>query len=189
MASVEALVGIEIEHEPIGLVDMVERHAPIVDLERADLHQPEQTRLVVDIEIVLLALAARDRDLLDRLAHALHGVALEEMLLVDAFRTAHQADRPFHDVRQHEGRDGLVIVGEVELGEADIRDNSTRSGLVSVMPSNVGSLAFLAGSVLVVAMSASSSSACSRCTSRAGLSSRRPLKLGCLSRPSRVHSV
>ncbi len=99
---------------------MIERHAPIVDLEHPDLHQPEQAALVLDIEIFLLALAAGDGDLLDRLAHALHGVALEEAFFGVALRTAHEADRAVHRVRQHEGGNGLVIAGEVELGEADI---------------------------------------------------------------------
>src|SRR5689334_21241217 len=55
---IEPFVGIEIEYQPVGLLDMAERHAPIVDLERADLHQPEQSLLIADIEIGLLALAA-----------------------------------------------------------------------------------------------------------------------------------
>ena len=103
-----------------GSLTLWQRHAPIVDLERADLHQPEQSRRIVDIEIVLLGLAARNWDFLDRLAHALHAVALEEMLAVDAFGAAHQADRPSRDVRQHVRRDDLVIAREIELGEADI---------------------------------------------------------------------
>ncbi len=120
MASGKPCVGIEIEDEPVGLVDMVERHAPIVDLERADLHQREQALRVFDIEIFPLQLAARDVDLLDRRTHALHGVALEEAFLGVAFRATHEADRPIDDVGEHLGRDRLVIAGEVELGQAGI---------------------------------------------------------------------
>ena len=117
---VEILVGIEIEHEPVRLVDMFERHAPVVNFQRGDLHEPEQAVFIVDIEIGLLGLAAGNGNLLDRLAHALHGVALEEPLAVDALGTAHQADRPLDDVTQHGVRHRLVIAGEVELGDPDI---------------------------------------------------------------------
>ncbi len=55
---VEILVGIEIENDAVGLVDVRERHAPIVDFERAYLHQTKQALFAVDIEIGLLALAA-----------------------------------------------------------------------------------------------------------------------------------
>jgi hypothetical protein len=38
---VEPFVRVEIEHQAIGLVEMIERYAPIVNLDSADLRQPE----------------------------------------------------------------------------------------------------------------------------------------------------
>src|SRR4029079_12236566 len=118
---VEILVWVEIENDVVGLADLGQRNAPIVDLERADLHQPEQARRVVDIEISLLALAAGDRNFFDGAAHALHGMALEEMLPFDSIGAAHQADRPSRHVWQHVGRNALVIASDLELGDADAR--------------------------------------------------------------------
>src|SRR5262249_56084836 len=48
-------------------------------------------------------------------------MALEEALFRIAFRTAHEADRPVDDIGQHGGGDRLVIAGEGELGEAELR--------------------------------------------------------------------
>ena len=118
---VEPFVGVEIEHQAVWLVEMIERHAPIVNLNRADLHEPEQTCLAVKIKIGLLALAAGNGNLLDRVAHALHGVALEEALPLNSLRTADEADRAIDDIRENVGRDRLVVLGEVELGDANLR--------------------------------------------------------------------
>jgi hypothetical protein len=57
----------------------------------------------------------------NRLVHPFHAVALEEALLVDAFQAADDADRPVHQVRQHERHHRLVIMHEIELGEPCIR--------------------------------------------------------------------
>ncbi len=43
---VEPLVRIEIEDDSVGLVDILQRDAPVVDLQHADLHQAEQPRRV-----------------------------------------------------------------------------------------------------------------------------------------------
>src|SRR5262245_31730009 len=118
---VESLVRVEVEYQAVRLVEMIERHAPIVNLNRADLHEPEQTRLAGDIEIGLFALAAGDRNLLDRIDHALHGVALEEALPLNSLRTTDEADRAVDHIREDVGRDRLVIEGEVELGDAYLR--------------------------------------------------------------------
>src|SRR5262249_35887294 len=99
---------------------MIERHAPIVYFKHADLRKPEEPRLVFDIEIFLLALAAADGDLLDRVTHTLHGVALEEAILVAALWAAHEADRSVDDVRKDVGRNRLIVGREVKFGDPDI---------------------------------------------------------------------
>src|SRR5215831_19006223 len=99
---------------------MIERHAPIVNFKPADLRKPEQPRLVLDIEIFLLALAAADGDLLDRVTHALHGVALEEAILVAALWAAYEADRSVDNVRKDVSRNRPVVDREVKFGDPDI---------------------------------------------------------------------
>ena len=174
---VELLVRVEIEHEAIGLVEMIERHAPIVNLNGADLHEPEQACLALKIEIGLLALAAGNGNLFDRIAHALHSVALEEALPVNALRAADEADRAVDHVRENVRRDRLVVAGEVELGDAHLRiehlvgareRDAVEYGLALRLRlcCNAFCLVFL--------RSASSPLGTSRLTSEAGLSSRNP---------------
>ena len=101
-----------------GWLTCLIENSPIVILKRADLHETEQALLAVDLEIAVLGLSARNGDFLDGLTHALHGVALEETLTTDAVWAPHQTDRPLDEVRKHERGDNVVILGDVELGDA-----------------------------------------------------------------------
>ena len=45
LREVEADVGVEVEHQPVGIFDLVDLAAPAVELDRAHLHAGEQPRM------------------------------------------------------------------------------------------------------------------------------------------------
>ena len=102
---VEPLVGIEVEHQPVGLLDILDPRAPAVELDRSHLHAGQQAVGGVDVEVGLLVpVLLHDADVLDRVAEAAGVVLLEEAFLGAALRTADQADRPAADPWQHDRR-------------------------------------------------------------------------------------
>ena len=58
---IEPLVRIEIEHQAVGLLDLVDMGAPDVELEHAHLRRGDQPALVLDVEIVVAAGLLPDR--------------------------------------------------------------------------------------------------------------------------------
>ena len=49
------------------------------------------------------------------------GVLLEEALALGALRASQQCERPPDHVRRHDLPDAAIIIGEVLLGDADVR--------------------------------------------------------------------
>ena len=68
---VDAAIGIEIEHHEVGALDLVGVTAPRVDLERAELREPDEARHVVDLHVLDdVAVLLLDLDGADRLGRA-----------------------------------------------------------------------------------------------------------------------
>ena len=79
LVEIEPDVGIEVEHQPVGIFDLVDLAAPAVELDRAHLHAGEQALDVVEVEIVLgVAVLLLDRDVLHVRAEGALVVLLEE---------------------------------------------------------------------------------------------------------------
>ena len=82
LLEIEALVGIEIEHEPVGLLDVGDLGAPAVEFDRPHLHAGEHAGRVLDVEIILLVRRpSPDRHVEDMRAERAAVVLLEEALL------------------------------------------------------------------------------------------------------------
>ena len=129
LVEIEPDVGVEIEHQPVGMLELADLAAPAVELDRPHLHAGEDPARVLDVEIILdLAVALLDRNMLYVRAHRAIVVLLEETLLGPALGAADQADRPLGHVDQHQWLDRGVIIGEVALGEALPRDRSPGRG-------------------------------------------------------------
>ena len=70
LGEVEPDVGIEVEHQPVGLLERLDPAAPAVEFDRPHLDACEHALGVVDVEIVGdLAVALLDRHMVDRVAH------------------------------------------------------------------------------------------------------------------------
>ncbi len=123
LRKVDARIGIEVEDEPIRLLQRLGARAPQVDLDTADLRHGDEAGRAVDHEIVGdLAVAFLHRHRLQGGRHALLGVLLEEALLGRPLRAAHEAQRAPAAVRQHALADGEEIFGEVELGYVGLEE-------------------------------------------------------------------
>ncbi len=116
---VQPLVGIEVEDHPVGGLDILDPAAPAVELDRPHLHAIEDALGIVEPQIVLaVPVLLLDRHVMDMLAERPGIVLLEEAMLGTPLRTAHQADRPMAQHRQHDRRDGFVERRELALGDA-----------------------------------------------------------------------
>ena len=81
LCEIEPDVGIEVEHQPVGIFDLLDPAAPAVEFDRAHLDAGEQALDVVEIEIVLgVAVLLLDRDVLDVRAEGPGVMLLEEAL-------------------------------------------------------------------------------------------------------------
>ena len=119
LVEAQSFVGIEIEDETIGLLDIGDLRSPAVQLDRAHLDAGEQALGIVDIEIgLVMPILLADRDVLHGIAEAAGVMLLEEALLGAPLRAADEADRtigqPFEDRIGEAG----VIIGELPLGDA-----------------------------------------------------------------------
>ena len=83
----EALVGVDVEDDALGLFDHVAARAPDVPLERVHLHAADEARGIVDVEVlVVVGVGVEDHDLLEAVGEAAGVVLLEELLALDARR-------------------------------------------------------------------------------------------------------
>ena len=53
LAEIEPDIGVEVEHQPVGIFELVDPAAPAVELDRPHLHAGEDPARILDIEIVL----------------------------------------------------------------------------------------------------------------------------------------
>ena len=116
-----ALAGIEVHDDLVGMLEVVERRLPGVDLERAALHEADQAGQAVDGDQRVVVVVERVVEGQDLAAVALPGVLLEEALALDAARAAQERHRPVDDERRHARPDLGVVVGEALLGDAGVR--------------------------------------------------------------------
>ena len=95
---VQPLVGIEVEHEPVGLLDIFDPRSPAVELDRAHLHTGQQSVGGIDEQIgFLVSVLLQDADVADRVAEAPGIVLLEEALLAPPLRASDEAHRAAAD--------------------------------------------------------------------------------------------
>src|SRR5690606_19982716 len=90
---VEPFVGIEVEDEPVRLVEAVDARAPDVVFERSHLHAGDEAGELVDIEIdATLAVTLGDLAAFELAGDRLVAVLLEEALRARPLGTAHEAE-------------------------------------------------------------------------------------------------
>ena len=170
---IEADIGIEVEHQAVGIFDLGDLAAPAVEFDRPHLHAGEQPADVVEIEIILdRAVLFLDRDMLDRVAERAAVMLLEEAFLAPPLRAADQGHRPLGGIDHDQGIDRRIIIGEVALGQLLLG----KDGAVGVGDANAE-----AGEGRQPITPSSDGFRClgvSRTTSLAGLSSRSAMKLG-----------
>ena len=177
----EADVGrrIEVEEHEVGAVGLVDARVPRVHVDAAHVHHPEQRVLVVHDRRLDPLLASRGdsrvetctRNARDPLRHVRRRVLLEERLAVRAVGIAAHRERPVAQVRHEHRRDRAVVVDQVALRDPLVGPED----LVEVRELDAALGSARPGS--------------SRCTSRAGLSSRSPWNDGARRCPSCVHSA
>jgi hypothetical protein len=142
---------VEVENDAVWLAQPVGAGEPHVRRDRVLADQVDERVGAADQRVRELAAALLHLHPADPAGVVLGHVLLEEALAADAVGKALQAQRPVADVRQHPLRHRLVVVGQIGLGHAVVREQQ----LVGVRD-----LDAQAGRSLT--------------TSRAGLSSRRP---------------
>ena len=116
-----ALAGIEVHHDLVRVLEVVERRLPGVDLERAALDEADQSGQTVDGDQRVFVVVERVVEGQDLAAETLPGVLLEEALALGAARAAQQRDRAVDDEGRHARPDLGVVVGEALLGDAGVR--------------------------------------------------------------------
>ena len=111
---------VEVDHEQVGVVEVVGAGEPAVQLDHRLVGQVAQPLDVVDEQVVDVAarVLGRDGDGVHR--RGLRRLLLEEAGVVDAVGEAVQHERPTGQVRQHRVGDLLVVASEVGLGEPGV---------------------------------------------------------------------
>ena len=106
---------IEIEHEATRQRGMVRLAIPGVEFHGGDLGHGDQPFDAIDLQIGLAV--ALDGRQLDQVGDARHGVALEELLAIDAIGRADDGARPSLEMLDHPGTDLFEIGREIALGD------------------------------------------------------------------------
>ena len=98
----DCLVGIEIEDDPVGNVELLRARSPRVNFENAHLQQRDDRCHRIGHHVLRRSsVAHHDLHSVDRFVRAVVGVLLIEAWLVPAVGTAHQSQRPILQMRQH----------------------------------------------------------------------------------------
>src|SRR5215469_13757253 len=105
--------GIEVEHQSSRHVILVRRAIPGMQFEPTELRDRSKALDMVDLQI-RLAVAGNPHQL-EQLRRALHAVALEELLTLDAVGRAYDRAWPADKMRHHPLADGLEIMCEIEF--------------------------------------------------------------------------
>ena len=124
---------VEVEHDPVGAVGLVDARGPGVHVDAAHVDHPQEREVVVDERVVddpLLAVAGRGRErrALDPVRHVRRRVLLEEELALPAVGVALHRERPVAQVWHEDGRDVAVEREQVALRDPLVRPE----GLVEV---------------------------------------------------------
>ena len=124
---------VEVEHDPVGPVGLVDARRPGVHVDAAHVDHPEEREVVVDERVVddpLLAVAGRGRERRapDPVRHVRRRVLLEEELALPAVGVALHRERPVVQVWHEDGSDVAVVREQVALRDALVRPE----GLVEV---------------------------------------------------------
>src|SRR6185295_8026920 len=90
--------------------------------DRVLVRDPEQRSPVIDDWVMDDAILLRDFDALEPLRKTFRDVFLPEPLLADARRVAFHRDRPPAQVRQDDGRHGVVVRRKIALGNPVVRE-------------------------------------------------------------------
>lgn len=121
---------VEVEAQFVRAVDVVAAHRPGVEGERAELGGPQHGGLLGGAHLVGAA-AAGEGDVGggDPVGHVLGRPLLEEGLAGHTVRVALQGGGAVAQGAQDAGTDGLVVAGEVQLGEAALgKEDFVRAG-------------------------------------------------------------
>ena len=148
LVEVETDVGIEVEHQPVGIFDLVDLAAPAVELDRPHLHAGEQALDVVEVEIVLDRLRRSPRSgYASRAGRTCPCRASGKNIRRCGRRAADQGHRAIRGIDHDQRLDRRVIVGKVFLGSPS-SGKITRSGLlISIPKSSAVALRFFPSSL------------------------------------------
>ena len=113
-------VGIEVDDDAVGVLEVVVAGAPGMDFEDSDLGEAGEGfgSGEGDVGLDFAGLLVADGNGLDAGRQGVVDVLLEEAGLAGAVGAADERERAVGDVRQHVRGDGPVVVGELLLGEA-----------------------------------------------------------------------
>ena len=113
-------VGVEVDDDAVGVLEIVVARAPGVDFEDSQLGEAGEGfgRGERDVGLDLAGLLVADADRVDAGRQGVVDVLLEEAGMAGAVGAADEGQRASGDVRQHVRGDGPVVVGELLLGEA-----------------------------------------------------------------------
>ena len=108
---VDAFAGIEIDHDAVGMFEVLDGRIPRMHLDRADLDQPEESIQVVDPQPHSFAAFAL---LNAQLVHGGRNVLRQRPLVIEgrAVHVPHQLERAMPEMRQRFLPDLAPIVGE-----------------------------------------------------------------------------
>src|SRR5690242_11756974 len=159
-----AIGRVEIEDADVGRVHVRRARRPHVRGDAVLIREPHESANVHHDGMMYDAILLRDLHALEPRRESLHDVLLEKSLLADtAVKPLHGYRAP-RDVWQHHGRDHLVILRQLALGDAVVgEEHLLRVRDHALSPS--------------------------RTTSRALLSGLRPMRRECRSLPCTVHSM
>jgi hypothetical protein len=100
-------------------LDLVGVATPRVDLERAELREPDEARHVVDLHVIdERAVFFAQLDRADRLRRTGKDLLLEEARFVAAVGTTHERERTISELRQHPVGDDREVCDELSLRDA-----------------------------------------------------------------------
>ena len=108
--------GIEIEMQVVGAIDVVAARVPLIEIDAAEVDDPEQRREVLHHrEVDHVPRLVLDRAGLDPLGMRLGDALHEEAFPLRAVRVALHHHRPIAQVRQQRGGDVGVVLEQIAL--------------------------------------------------------------------------
>ena len=129
---------IEVEVKVVGTIDVVAARVPLVQVDAAEVDDPEQRRQILhDRKVDDIAGPVLDRAELDPLRTGRGRALHEEELPRRAVRVAFHHHRAIAQVRQQHAGDLRVVLEQVALGQAGLRpEDLAKVGQPDVFPVN-----------------------------------------------------